>query len=722
SSLPYLVESQVFPLSRSDTPLRAASGRGSRLVLGRSRAFPAVRLGSISFLNSRPYFLMVGNTIDTVTSMLTKRELNSHCSLFKTELRLEFPNRNSTIKDSPTGKISMYTRFVKFANFRVPLSKFLLCVLEYYQINLAQLFVIGATKVSHFELICRVLGRIPTVGTFRRFYVNSISNDWLSFSKRSGAAIPCCYSKNLDSLKNWNNCFFWIDASVCPLSIPWFNGTSVVKDPLPLDDAVDLPCVELLNENRTLIRKYPEIFLCVIGLSRSYAETDARPTFLYNDDEGRTLADNEVPLLEETEDRVISPSAQPISLKVRTDGVKISEPVPTTTGKSPVALRRLELQSETEGAESGSPDVLEDSGSTLDVNVQTRRMPERFVVTTSSSEHGNTNVSLRVKSPLPHDNARTSTSVPGEGSHVDEIYQSQTIDSAIAQDVYVPEWNITNDARHICMVSQLRLRYEHEIMSKERFQKKFTESSAVFQQKDAEIVALKAKLDTAEKEFNVELLGKVSTLESVHEELSNQDAVARHFEEQSAKLDAHIADVRRDMDTDLYPHMLTVIAGRRWVLGCAIRLTVMKCAQSSECHFAMGKVISLAINKGIQQGLVAGVKHGKAGRSLAQVKAYDYDVENKYVAAVSDFKNVSFYLLEELEALKDSSLALIMSALTLEGDADYTPKLRELQSSLDQVTVHVYSESSGSRGSTSISHEMLLSNAIPAIRGRTEKR
>ncbi|GKG53426.1 hypothetical protein Tco_0552694, partial [Tanacetum coccineum] len=77
--------------------------------------------------------------------------------------------------------------------------------------------------------------------------------------------------------------------------------------------------------------------------------------------------------------------------KVRTDGVKISEPVPTTAGKSPAALRRLELQSGPEGAESGSvphpseefvsssvtptpePDVPEDSGSTPDVNVQTRR-------------------------------------------------------------------------------------------------------------------------------------------------------------------------------------------------------------------------------------------------------------------------------------------------------------------------------------------------------------
>ncbi|GJR50856.1 hypothetical protein Tco_1401377 [Tanacetum coccineum] len=211
---------------------------------------------------------------------------------------------------------------------------------------------------------------------------------------------------------------------------------------------------------------------------------------------------------------------------------------------------------------------------------------------------------------------------------------------------------------------------------------------------ETEVMAKSEEITSLNK-HNVELLGKVSTLESVREELSNQVSklAARHFEEQSAKLDAHIADVRRDMDTDLYPHMLIAIAGRRWVLGRVIRLAMMKCAQSFECRFALGKVISIAINKGIQQ-----------------------------VAAVSDFENVSFSLLEELEALKDSSLALIMSALTLEGVVDSTPKLRELQSSLDQVIVHVYFESSGSRGCTSISHEMLLSDAIPAIHRLAEKR
>ncbi|GKG56892.1 hypothetical protein Tco_0582243, partial [Tanacetum coccineum] len=66
--------------------------------------------------------------------------------------------------------------------------------------------------------------------------------------------------------------------------------------------------------------------------------------------------------------------------------------------------------------------------------------------------------------------------------------------------------------------------------------------------------------------------------------VSQQDAAEQHFTEHAAKLDARIADVRRDMDNDLYLHMLTAIAGRRWVIRHDFRLAVYKCARSVECH------------------------------------------------------------------------------------------------------------------------------------------
>ncbi|GKB12694.1 hypothetical protein Tco_0846617 [Tanacetum coccineum] len=235
---------------------------------------------------------------------------------------------------------------------------------------------------------------------------------------------------------------------------------------------------------------------------------------------------------------------------------------------------------------------------------------------------------------------------------------------------------------------------------------------------------------------NVGLVEKVSALESEGDGLKNQvvgegkmreefalqqDAAERRFAERASELDARIVDVRRDMDNDLYPYMLTVIAGRRWVIGHGLCLAVYKCAPSVECRSAMGKVISMAINKGIQQGLKAGVVHGKAGRSLAQLEAYDPEVERKYVAAVSEFENISFLLLDELRETLKKGMALLLDLSTLvlkddQGNVDAAPEFAHFQPFLDQVSVPVYSDSGF------VDHEMLLSEAIPFVRRSTERR
>nr|GFC95518.1 hypothetical protein [Tanacetum cinerariifolium] len=98
---------------------------------------------------------------------------------------------------------------------------------------------------------------------------------------------------------------------------------------------------------------------------------------------------------------------------------------------------------------------------------------------------------------------------------------------------------------------------------------------------------------------NFELLGKVSGLKSTREELDSQvskqkvDCEVLRNEETSVELDAHIPDVRRDIDNDLYPHMFIAIAERRWVLSHDVCRVVMKCAQFVECQSALGKVTIL---------------------------------------------------------------------------------------------------------------------------------
>ncbi|GJS92554.1 hypothetical protein Tco_0799522, partial [Tanacetum coccineum] len=93
-----------------------------------------------------------------------------------------------------------------------------------------------------------------------------------------------------------------------------------------------------------------------------------------------------------------------------------------------------------------------------------------------------------------------------------------------------------------------------------------------------------------------------------------------------------------------------------------------------------------AINKGIQEGLEARVVHGRAGRSLTQIEAFDLEVEGKYVATDDH------------------------------GNTNTTSEFSRFQPSLDQVTVPIYSESG------SVDHEMLLPDAIPAIRQSAKRR
>nr|GEV63441.1 hypothetical protein [Tanacetum cinerariifolium] len=150
------------------------------------------------------------------------------------DLHPELPGPEERIVDFPEGKVGVYTKFFEFANFRLPLSQFLFDILGHYQIHLSQLSVIGAAKVSHFEINCHVLNIVLTLNLFCVFYIPSFNSGWMSFSKEPRKNTPQCYTKPLDSLKNWNNRFFWVDERVFPTVADW--RVSASKDEMPAED------------------------------------------------------------------------------------------------------------------------------------------------------------------------------------------------------------------------------------------------------------------------------------------------------------------------------------------------------------------------------------------------------------------------------------------------------------------------------------------------------
>nr|GFA19072.1 transposase (putative), gypsy type [Tanacetum cinerariifolium] len=420
--------------------------------------------------------------------------------------------------------------------------------------------------------------------------------------------------------------------------------------------------------------------------------------------EERTLDEGEVPLLTEAADMAVTSSDQMVHLVSYT----IMDTIKEHSGKS----KRKKLIAQSGQADFGygsaasrakvfvsssvtsTPDHEdhEDSGSTHDGNVQTRRVSESYVVITYSSEHEDANnvASHMSTSPKPHVHTEVEnvTAGPVNGTGGTSIPGNEAGTSSIPRDETEASSFVPNDALElVCdgLKSQV------------------------------------AKLEADCESLHNEVVGEAKMRE---EFMSMQDATTRCFDEQCNELDACIAELNHDMDVELYLYMLTAVARRRWVIGHGFWLAVMKRAQSIECSAASGKVISMAIKKGIQEGLEAGIEHGKAGRSLAEVDAYDYEDGAAYVAAVNEFENVSFTLLEQLETLKDSPLELFMSALTVEGvhgDGDPTPEFCKLQHVSEQVIVPVYFERGGSRDPDSISHEILLSDALSASRARYEK-
>ena len=94
----------------------------------------------------------------------------------------------------------------------------------------------------------------------------------------------------------------------------------------------------------------------------------------------------------------------------------------------------------------------------------------------------------------------------------------------------------------------------------------------------------------------------------------------------------------------------------------------MKFKECDELRTRLGNCISAAIAEGLRQGLEDGIEHGLKKTRLEDVEAYDLEAKERYTEAVIRLGNVSFPLLDSLEAYKDSPLEFLMSQLVLEED------------------------------------------------------
>nr|GEY95289.1 hypothetical protein [Tanacetum cinerariifolium] len=277
------------------------------------------------------------------------------------------------------------------------------------------------------------------------------------------------------------------------------------------------------------------------------------------------------------------------------------------------------------------------------------------------------------------------------------------------------------------MRSQLRLRFEQEA-------KLLKKSVAQVARRDKRIQARENKIKNLETllEAETEMKKDVSTLQ---EQVMGVEKLKASFEEfkqyednqveqRCAKIDARLDALSIDLDEELYPHMLTAIAGRRWVIGRGSRLALMKCGESTELRQAFADVLSAMIAKGMSMGLKHEVEHEKAKLDLEAIEAYDPEAEAKYIAALHALKDLKYHLVDQLESLKDAPMDVIMASLHLESDTgDDAPHwIRELRPSSSQLTIPVYPEARDPMDPWAYKEEILLADAIVANVSRDEKK
>ncbi|GJY57759.1 hypothetical protein Tco_0457651 [Tanacetum coccineum] len=200
-------------------------------------------------------------------SIMTQEMVDSFCESFyiPAEVHPTAPERNKTIAQFPAGKVGVYTRIFDVCGYRIPFTRFFMAVLKYFRVHISQLSPFGAARVSHFEVLTRVLNLAPLVAIFRAFYTRSYSDGLFSFAKRSTSA-PSFFSKPSDSIKNWADHFFWVDSCVFPISVPLYTGGILEKDLAPYLTARQEQTVKLLESHKAPFRRYPDCFLCLVEM------------------------------------------------------------------------------------------------------------------------------------------------------------------------------------------------------------------------------------------------------------------------------------------------------------------------------------------------------------------------------------------------------------------------------------------------------------------------
>nr|GEZ07216.1 RNA-directed DNA polymerase, eukaryota [Tanacetum cinerariifolium] len=463
-------------------------------------------------------------------------------------------------------------------------------------------------------------------------------------SKRPGSD-AVCYTKPLDSLKNWNDRFFWVDAFACLASFPWNTSKGVPKDPFPKSfefnadhyaTLVALPAplgMDLLAFIRTAdptkvrvaerqrAEDEPRVLESTVGRvvpllsiapARASSKLEASVDRLF--DEGASGHGQDADAPEEEENccyRCWWPFSPP--KKLREDFGALGGV--STAGKSMAAVQSLfsgaMLEAEARGepvptfpfvtsSVSATPEHEDRSpaDSSPGPNLRTIGALQRFVISSDSSNHSGANIAEAevdsiIRSSAPAIVTVTTAELLKTKDEEIESLKAQLLlkEAEAAEAIRLRAEVFKFESAERSLRGEVGfLRDQNTALEREKneLSVKVTDLSASIKVREQEVHELEIS-SAGLQEKVVAYEGFISQLEKF------QDEKLEEVNENFDKLCVDFVEMALHLEEKFYPHLLTTIYGRRWLLSYGMELAVSKCLNFTEYLSALGAAISKAV-------------------------------------------------------------------------------------------------------------------------------
>ncbi|GKA77395.1 hypothetical protein Tco_0783856 [Tanacetum coccineum] len=449
-------------------------------------------------------------SITSIKCVLTQEHLDAICAKYfvPEEVHPQLPSSDATMHERPAGKVGMYTRF--------------------------------------FELSPTIV--IP----FSTFFVSVLTHFRIPFTQLSGLI-----------------CQFVVPANA---RFKWFSGSNIVKDRAPAPSEYNVEHVNALIAQASPFLRFPEEFLCWVGISRNYLlNKDSYPRFEYEDGEVmdlnafiRTADPRKVRVVErpraENEGPIVTVANVEREFVGDASGGARNQSFDSPFGHGTACRshppKRLRIHRLLAGTAGGSvtggkslsalnsfsswrraKDRANSAGPEVDSLVRSTApiMTEAITVATTvaipadiSKDKGTPRPSVFGSSSSSEKTDRTLSLFTGRSGSGFDAGSSGARNCPLEHEQLFTEFNVST-ARNLSLSSEVRMRAEYNILEKRKWRTLAEEKNTLLEARDKEIEDLKSQLLRAREESAevTQLRAQVSGLEATENSLRGEVASAK---------------------------------------------------------------------------------------------------------------------------------------------------------------------------------------------------